>query len=59
MAAGVPVSVMPVVVGVLVRVDLGIVAVLMAVVGMRLRAVLVLMLMFVFIVAAHQSSLLS
>jgi hypothetical protein len=53
MAAGVPVLVVPVVVGVLVHVSLGIMNVLMAVVGMRLRVVAVLMFMLVFIVAAH------
>jgi hypothetical protein len=53
MAAGVPVLVVPVVVGVLVHVSLGIMNVLMSVVGMRLRVVAVLMFMLVFIVAAH------
>jgi hypothetical protein len=59
MAALVLVLVVPVVVGVLVRVIHGPVAVLMTVVGMRFRGVAVLMGMLVFIVAAHQSSLLS
>ena len=59
MAAGVSVRMMPVVVGVLVRMSLGLMAVLMAVMGMRCRFVGVLMLMLVFIVAAHQSLLLS
>jgi hypothetical protein len=59
MAAAVPVLMMPVVVSVFVSMRFGLVAVLMAVVGMRFRAVGVLMLMLVFVVAAHQSSLLS
>ncbi len=59
MAAGVPVLMMPVFVRVLVAMSRGLVAVLMAVVRMSLRLVGVLMLMLVFIVAAHQSSLLS
>jgi hypothetical protein len=59
MAAGVPVLMMPFVVNVLVGMSLGLVAVLMAVVGMSFHLVGVLMLMLVFIVAAHQSPLLS
>jgi hypothetical protein len=59
MAAGVPVLMVPVFVRVLVRMSLGLVAVLMAVMGMSFRLVGVLMGMLVFIVAAHQSSLLS
>jgi hypothetical protein len=59
MAAGVPVLVMPFVVGVLMCMSLGLVAVLMPVVAMGLRFVRVLMLMLVFAVAAHRSSLLS
>ncbi|MEW6658761.1 MAG: hypothetical protein AB1424_08875 [Thermodesulfobacteriota bacterium] len=59
MAAGVPVLVMPIVVGVLMGMSLGLVAVLMAVVAMGLRLMRVLMLMLVLVVAAHCSSLLS
>jgi hypothetical protein len=58
-AAGMPVLVMPVVVGVLMGMHRGLVAVLMAIVAMRFALVTVFMLMFVFIVAAHCSSLLS
>jgi hypothetical protein len=59
MAAGVPVLMMPVLVRVLVSMSHGLVAVLMAVMDMSFRLVGVLMGMLVFIVAAHQSSLLS
>jgi hypothetical protein len=48
-AAGVPVLVMPVVVGVLMAVSLGLVAVLMAIVAVGLRLVRVLMLMLILI----------
>jgi hypothetical protein len=58
MAAGVSVLVMLVVVGVFVRVNRGLVAVLMAVVAMRFGLMPVLVLMLVFAVAAHHSSLL-
>ena len=58
MAAGVSMLVMLVVVGVFVRVNRGLVAVLMAVVAMRFGLMPVLVLMLVFAVAAHQSSLL-
>jgi hypothetical protein len=59
MAAGVPVLMVPVVVRVLVGMSLGLVAVLMTAVAMSFRFVGVLMRVLVFIVAAHQSSLLS
>jgi len=59
MAAGVPVLVMPVVVGVLMGVHRGFVAVLMAVMAMGHSIVAVLVLMFVFAMAAHQATLLS
>jgi hypothetical protein len=58
-AAGVPVLVMPIVVGVLVAMSRSLVAVLMAIMAMGARFVLMLMRMFVFVMAAHQSSLLS
>jgi hypothetical protein len=59
MAALVLVLVMPFAVNVLVGMSHALMAVLMAVVAVRNRFVSVLMLMLVFIVAAHQSSLLS
>ena len=59
MAALVLMLVVPFAVSVLVCVSHGFVAVLMAVMGMRFRDVGVLMLMLVFVMAAHQSSLLS
>jgi hypothetical protein len=59
MAAGVPVLVMPVVVGVLMAMSFGLVAVLMPVMGMGFRLVRVLMLMLVLVVATHQAPLLS
>lgn len=59
MAALVVVLVMSFAVNMLMNMSLGIMAVLMAVMGMRHRFVSVLMLVLVFIVAAHQSSLLS
>jgi hypothetical protein len=59
MAAFVVVLVMPVAVGVLVGMSRGLVAVLMPIVAMGFRGVGVLVLMLVFVVAAHQSSLLS
>jgi hypothetical protein len=59
MAALMLVLVVPVFVGMLVRMSHGLVAVLMAVMGMSFRYVGMLMGMLVFIVAAHQSSLLS
>jgi hypothetical protein len=58
-AAGVPVLVMPFVVGVLMAMSLSLVAVLMTIMAMSRRIVLMLMLMFVFVMAAHRSSLLS
>jgi hypothetical protein len=58
-AAGVPVLVMPFIVGVLMAMSLRIVAVLMTIMTMSRRIVLMLMLMFVFVMAAHRSSLLS
>jgi len=59
MAALMLVLVVPVLVSVLVCMSHGLVAVLMTIVGMRIRLVDMLMGMLVFIVAAHQSSLLS
>jgi hypothetical protein len=59
MAALVLVLVMPFAVNVLMGMSHALMAVLMAVVGVRNRLVSVLMFMLVFIVAAHQSSLLS
>jgi hypothetical protein len=59
MAAGMPVLMMPVVVGVLMTVHRTCVAVLMAVVAMSLGLVTVLMLMLVFAVTTHPSALLS
>ena len=53
------VLVMPVVVGVLMGMHHGLMAVLMAIVAMRNRFVLVLMVMLVLGMAAHRSSLLS
>jgi hypothetical protein len=58
MAAGVFVLMVPVAVGVLVRMSHGLVAMLMAVVAMSLRVVAVLVFMLVFIMAAHWSALL-
>jgi hypothetical protein len=58
-AAGVPVLVMPFIVGVLMAMSFGLVAVLMTIMAMSRRIVLMLMLMFVFVMAAHRSSLLS
>jgi hypothetical protein len=58
-AAGVPVLMMPLIVGVLVAMSRRLVAVLMAIMAMSRRLVRVLMLMFVFIVAAHGSAPLS
>jgi hypothetical protein len=59
MAAGVPVLMMPIVMGVLMGMGGSLVAVLMPVMAMRRLVVLVLMLMLVLVMAAHQSSLLS
>jgi hypothetical protein len=59
MAAGVPVVMVPVVMGMLVAMSRSLVAVLMPVMAMRLGLMGVLMLMFVFIVTAHFTSLLS
>ena len=59
MAAGMPVLVMPVVVGVLMGMSGRFVAVLMPVVAMSRRIVRVLMLMLVLVMTAHGSSLLS
>jgi hypothetical protein len=59
MTAGMLVLVMPFAVHVLMSMSHGLMAVLMAVVSMSNRFVGVLMLMFVFVMAAHQSSLLS
>jgi hypothetical protein len=59
MAALMLVLMVPVLVGVLVRMSHGLVAVLIAVMGMRFGCVAMLMGMLVFIVAAHWSSLLS
>lgn len=59
MAAAVPVLMMLIVVGVLVSVHRGLVAVFMAIVAMNHGFVPVLMLMLVFAMAAHQSSLLA
>jgi hypothetical protein len=58
-AAGVPVLMMPIVVGVLMGVHRGLVAMVMAIVAMALGFVPVLMLMLFFAMAAHQSPLLS
>jgi hypothetical protein len=58
MAAGVPVLMVPVTVGVLMAMGHRFVAVLMAIVAMRRRFMRVLMFMLVFVVAAHGSSLL-
>jgi hypothetical protein len=59
MAAGMPVLVMPVVVGVLMGMSGSLVTVLVPVVAMRHRVVRVLMLMLVLVMAAHRPSLLS
>jgi hypothetical protein len=59
MAAGVPVLMMPVVVGVLMRMHGGLMAVLMTVMAMSLCVMPMLMFMFIFAMAAHSSSLLS
>lgn len=58
-AAGVAVLVMPIIMGVLMRMTGGLVAVLMAIMSMGRRFVGVFMLMFVFVMAAHDTSLLS
>ena len=59
MAAGMPVLVMPVAMGVLMGMSGSLVAVLVPVVAMRRRCVRVLMLMLVLVMAAHRTSLLS
>ena len=53
MAAGVPVLVMPFIVGVLMAMSLSLVAVLMTIMAMSRSIVPVLMLMLVFVMAAH------
>jgi len=52
-AAGVPVFMVPVAMGVFMAMSRGLVAVLMAIMAMRARVVLVLVLMFVLRMAAH------
>jgi len=59
MAAGMPVPVMPIAMGVLMAMSGSLVAVLMPVMTMRRGVVRVLMLMLVLVMAAHESSLLS